>query len=610
MRIALGVIVGCTLIGCAGTGSEPVGDAGGPGSNVPPVAGTLSISTPTTDLLLAPDPAAAGQLAATAAFTAMVTASDGTMTDVTAQTRFIAGNYGQFTGNQLRMTVAAKIQVIATYSDRSATAEITTRAVLVRVDPSVPASLAGNVASLFADAMHDNAQIAPQIIYPSASAIMPRNIGSFEIHWTDGSGNNLFEASLHTDLTDVRVYLAGGNGLATAGPMASYAVFTPDEWAGALSVETTVNYQVRGIDTNAENPAIGGAQPTALQLSNEPLDGILYYWATESSSTATGIFRYDMATPKLAVAPFLTTDQTGGRCVACHVLSRDGTKMAVTYQDTGATAPGAATFVNTTTRVPATSAAQWNFGTFSKDDTQFLAVEDGVLVVRDANTQQLITTMTTTPAKTAVTQPDLSPDGTVLVYVRPGLAGSDFDFKLGQIWIRSYDAATHSFGAETQLVNDGSNNFFPSWSPDGQWIAFNRTDAADHSYDDNNTSAWVVKADGSAPPIALAAANQARGLTNSAVRWAPFATTLGSPGQQTFWLTMSSKRDFGARMSNAGLAQRGAGGKLAQLWMTPFFPALAAKGSDPSLPAFRLPYPDLKTSVQTAQWTEPQGTID
>jgi len=227
--------------------------------------------------------------------------------------------------------------------------------------------------------------------------------------------------------------------------------------------------------------------------------------------------------------------------------------------------------------------------------------------VRDAATQQVQATMTTTPANIWVAQPDLSPDGTQLVYVRhyaPVSPRNEIDFSHGSIYVRSYDPGTRSFGPERVLVSDTNNNFYPSWSPDGTWIAFNRSDGNFPSFDDNTSAVWVVKADGSQPPIQLASANQGTLLTNSGVRWAPFAQTLAGTREPMFWLTMSSKRNFGVRWSNDGRPQRGTTGKRAQQWMTPFFPARAALGRDPSAPAFRLPFQNLDTSNLTAQWTE------
>ena len=51
-----------------------------------------------------------------------------------------------------------------------------------------------------------------------------------------------------------------------------------------------------------------------------------------ASGAPEGIYRHDMDRPGEPAEQFYTTTQTpGGRCVACHVLSRDGGTMAITY---------------------------------------------------------------------------------------------------------------------------------------------------------------------------------------------------------------------------------------------------------------------------------------
>jgi hypothetical protein len=619
MRIAIGMLAGWAWAACSGavdrsTSSDAGGsvdpgsrdasapieggtgadrDAGGSDASAPitgVISGVLSIDPPAPELVIA------NGIAATAQFTAMLTTGDGAARDVTAETSFIVdGSFGVFTGNALTVSLAGQATVFAAFAGLSARAEVTARARSVRVDPSLPST----TPALFAGP--DDASRAPQIVYPPAGTAMPRNLGDFELHWIDRHASTVFELSLRTELTDVRIYVPGGNGLPAQGPMASWSAFQPAEWLAPVGPATAVTYQVRGVDAAAPG-SVGATPPVTVQLSSDAMEGGLYYWATISTTNVSGIFRHDMSRPGQPAEEFLTTNQTGGRCVACHVVSRDGAKLAVTYED--ADLPGPATLIDVPTRALAPEVARWNFGTFTPDDTQLLAVEQGTLVVRDTATQAVLATMPTAPAQTWVTQPELSADGTQLVYVRPGLRGTDFEFKLGEIYVRSYDRATRTFGPERLLIGDGQNNFSPSWSPDGAWIAFNKTAATDTSYDDNLSSTWVVRADGAAPPIALALANQASGLTNSAVRWAPFAQTLGTTGEPMFWLTMSSKRDFGVRLRNTGLPQRGATGKRAQLWMTPVFPARAQAGQDPSLPAFRLPFQNLESSNQTAQWTE------
>lgn len=163
--------------------------------------------------------------------------------------------------------------------------------------------------------------------------------------------------------------------------------------------------------------------------------------------------------------------------------------------------------------------------------------------------------------------------------------------------MRTFDPVTHAFGNETPLVNDSNLNFYPSWSPDGQWILFNQTAPATGltSYNNGNASLFVVKSDGSAPPVALTTANNALGLTNSWGRWAPFQQTVGANADPIYWITVSSKRNFGVRLVNLARPQ---------IWMTPFFPDRATAATDPSVEAFRLPFQNIESSNHIAQWTE------
>jgi len=487
MRIVLGVIAGCALVACARGAGDGHGSDGGGDSDAPnPVTATLSIAPAASALVIL------NGVPQHATYTATLTWTDGTTRDVTADTQFgIDGNFGTFAANVLTINAAARTQVMGLYHDKTASADVTASALTVRIDPSLPPT----IVDLFGGPADPSPRL--QINYPPAGTVMPRNIDDFEVHWTDGNLNDAFEVSLTTDLHEVRLYVPGGNGLSTAGPMASWGAFQETEWVSSVSVAKSVVYQVRG--ANRDVPRGVSTAMQTVQLSNEKMDGGLYYWASTSVSGATGIFRYDMHDPAwplvrpTAAEPFLTTTETNGRCVACHVLSRDGSKVAVTYEDTSTPGPG--TFIDVPsfvkTKAVPPDVASWNFGTFTPDNTQFLSVEHGILVVRDVATQAVLATMTTTPPSAWVTQPDLSPDGKQLVYVRPALSGTDLDFKAGQIYVRSYVEATHTFGTEVQLLSDGTNNFFPSWSPDGNWIAFNKSNAGELAYDDNTTSVWV-----------------------------------------------------------------------------------------------------------------------
>ena len=545
---------------------------------------TLSIGPPTSTLTIT------NGVPATEDFTATLTYPDGSTKDITDQVTFsIDSGFGHFTAQTLSMQTAGKATVLGAWSSKSATAQVIANVKDIRVDPALPP----NTPDLFANGTEDPTT-APNVVYPPANVVMPRNLGDFEVHWTDTTAHDIFEISLTTEFADVRAYVPGGNGDAAAGPNPGWMSFLSAEWLAAVGYEPTVTFRVRAIQSS--NPGtIGAGQPQLVKLTNEDMLGGMYYWAaTSSTGGAYGIFRHDMSEPGVPAEQYMT-NVMAGKCVACHVLSRDGKEMAITYDGGN----GTASMVDVASSARQDLSNRWNFGTFTPDGTQFLANYDGTLTVRRYSDQTVLATM---PSAGRVSHPDLSADGTKLVYVREGVAGSDWSFGSGDIYTRTYDQATMTFGPETLLVSNGANNYYPSWSPDGKWVLFNKGDNYENvalnqhmSYNNPNASVWVIPGDGSGPALELTALDQATGQTNSWARWAPFNQTLGANNQNLYWVTVSSKRNFGVRLVNQ---------QRPQIWMSPFFPDQAAMSVDPSGSPFRLPFQDITSDNHIAQWTE------
>jgi hypothetical protein len=126
-------------------------------------------------------------------------------------------------------------------------------------------------------------------------------------------------------------------------------------------------------------------------------------------------------------------------------------------------------------------------------------------------------------------------------------------------------------------------------------VLFNRSADNGDAYNSASAELWVVKADGSQPPVRLSLASLGPGLTNSWARWAPFEGSWGPDAEPIYWLTFSSKRDFGVRLV-------GAGGRL--VCFTGCGPPGGGGGAAPTAPSFRLPFQDLDNSNHIAQWTE------
>ena len=531
----------------------------------------------------------------TQSYTVMATNSDGTTSDVTATAVLtVDSNFASVTGATLTSTGTAVgvTTVTASVGTQSSTAQLTVTAHNHRVDTGAVA----NAADLFGPTatLDPSSTRAPTIAYPAPDVIMPINIGEFEVDWKTTSLDDTFEVEVASTYATLDVFEA-----ATPGWME----FTPAEWALVSSQATGVTIDVRSALSTAPG-TIAQAMSQTVTLSDQPIAGGLYYWAAKSSDGANpaGIYRHDVATPGDAPEAYYTMAQTtdttypNGRCVACHALSRDGTKMVVTYDGGG----GASQLLDVATQTTlATSPGNWDFATYSAMG-DYLATSShlGVLTLRDGSTGAIVPTATSTiPTPTGVlaTHPDFSPNGDALTYVTytGGTGYADYKFIGGSIVTQSFDDATQTFGTPTTiLASTGDNNYYPSYSPDGQWIIFNRDLGNANSYNNPAAEVWVMPAAGGTP-IQLISADITTGITDSWARWAPFQQTVG--GEPMYWITFSSTRDFGVRLPTGGKPQ---------IWMSAFFPDRAMAGTDPSGPAFRLPFQNITSDNHIAQWTD------
>jgi hypothetical protein len=199
----------------------------------------------------------------------------------------------------------------------------------------------------------------------------------------------------------------------------------------------------------------------------------------------------------------------------------------------------------------------------------------------------------------------------------------------------------------TILKSNGENNYYPSYSPDGQFIVFDRAPASqavstidgclnvgtpqescpNDSF--SNPAARLMLLGtvntSSGKPIDLQNANGSpvaapQPLSNSWPRWSPFVQTYRSG--RLLWVAFSSTRDYGVLVRNhrAGMYQcyppdsfMQPGGahhstfdplcQQPKLWMAAINLS-ETNGVDPSYPAFFLPFQDISTHNHTPQWTQ------
>jgi hypothetical protein len=202
-----------------------------------------------------------------------------------------------------------------------------------------------------------------------------------------------------------------------------------------------------------------------------------------------------------------------------------------------------------------------------------------------------------------------------------------------------------TFGTPTPLITSmGENNYYPAFTPDGQFVVFNRvplTGAANMAGNCVNTMTssgtcpndafsnpaarvFIVPV-GGGTPIDLANLNGSGPLENSWPRFAP--NVQHYKGDTIAWVTFASTRDYGDVVRNSSMVngmpqhlcyppespENGSMNKdviedpsclQPQLWMAAIDLTKAANGVDSSYPAFWLPFQDPKSHNHIAQWVQ------
>jgi len=592
MRTVL--VLALTVVGCgpgqSGGGNHP--DGGGGGATLT----SIDVAPPSASLTTT-----GGGAAATQQFTATGHFSDGHTEDISTQVAWSVSDpgigsvtSGAFTGAATRGGVA---KVIAGQGAVSGTADLTVKYVAARVSGDDGSTAPAGSAGLFNGT--DDPTLAPPLAYPLDGALVPHNLGLLEVQWKKPAGAaDLFEVSFSAPTLDYRVYTNAPN--ANGGRLS----LTPDEWTSIADTigSGSVAVKVRGVVTAAPGK-VGSSAVVNLSIGAASVAGGIYYWSPTGAGANATIMRHSFGDTSGTATAFYAPN-SGTRCVGCHVITRDGSKMAVTYDGGN----GAAAIVGVPLLgnvLPESAGLKWNFAAYSPDGNRMVATSQGTLKIYDTSggpnngmVQQVLADGT--PGHYA-SHPDWSSDGSMIVYVDVGApnGNSEWSFSKGSLVVVK-DVGMGMFGAPQKIVTSaGEDNYYPSFSPDNKWILFNRGQV--NAYNDATAEAYVVSVDGTIGPIALGNANSTSpNQTNSWPRWNPFM--VHEPTGDLMYFTFSSTRDYGIEIlqPNPPTQQNPL---QPQIWMAAFDPAKAAQNQDPSSTAFWMPFQDVKSHNHIAQWT-------
>ncbi|MCB9666441.1 MAG: PD40 domain-containing protein [Alphaproteobacteria bacterium] len=513
------------------------GDTDPPVDTDPPPTFTVTVDPPRLELETGPDGAAP------ATFTASVLWSDGT-TVAPGPTTWSVSNAvvgtvdtaGVFTAS---VDIGGTTDVIATIEGVEGRAVVVSRWVEVLDDPGVDATWFDVPSTPLA---------SPAWTYPEDGTVLPRNVASVKFQWTTPPAK-AYKLVFSTDVINLTVYTTE---LSWTALTEDWERITRSNAGSEVKVELYV----------ATESGVFEAVPLTLGVDSFDAAGSVVYWSTSVS----GMMEIPFGQP----ARSFFTSAEAGSCVGCHVISSRGI-MAYNRGGSGGTL-GMYDVSSETETYTGTQAAQdgrrTHYSTFSPDGAHLLTAFQGTLTLLDGETSAVVDTVLTA---STVTQPDWSPAGDQVVFVRSTPCNSDIYLcKAGTNTLERMTWDGQAFGTPEVIhtAPAGELAYYPTHSPDGKWLVFNRSTG--DSYDDPDASLWVIPADGSRAAVALGRANATGDLYNSWPRFAPSGTE-----GQVFWVAFASRRGYDSR-------------GLPQIWVSAFDRAAADAGEDPSRPAFWL----------------------
>ena len=431
----------------------------------------------------------------------------------------------------------------------------------------------------------------PTMVYPSDQTRFPRNIYRTLFQWRT-SGYSQFRLTFTGGGSTVIVYTDGVNPLCAAKtPAAGCWEAGEQAWSyiAGSNAGSTVTWTVDGLDNSTGPPTIRRSSVVTIGFSKQDVVGAVFYWST----TSAGIRRANIAdaAPEdyITGAPgtLYANPADKVKCVACHVVSRDGKYMAAPVS---AMSGGSLWIMEVTKTAPPNplvkSVANTNghgFATISPDDATVVAAWGGKMWTVDRASGAFGANIALTPFS-AGTQPDWSPDNKQLAFA----TGSGDAPGMASIALLPYN--NPGWGTpQTLVAAAGKANLFPMFSPDGKWIAYSRGKGG---HGDLTAQLYVVGGSVGALPVEMVNANRVvsnilgDGQTeNTQPTWAP-------PGD-LYWVAFNSQREYGV-VSPKGTQQ---------IWVAAVDPSKLGGAIDPSYPAFRLQFQGLNENNHRAFWT-------
>ncbi len=469
--------------------------------------------------------------------------------------------------------------------------------------------------------------------YPLEGSLHPNNLPHIAFHWRKQvRESSLFRVNATVGSNSYHFYFECSD------PACAETVPQP-EWL-FLGLEYPGQTVQLTVEERAPDGTLYVSAPRSIIFSPEPVTGALYYWAAAGWRIKRANFGAAQAVDY--IVPNSPTNEF--RCAACHAVSRDGSTIAFAVSDldgestaaiqTAPTTDPASPYVRPTPgATPFTNPDLTHNGSVTTGPIDQLghnvalnrngtiAAVNGIDVedpnnwppwfeLRDARTGASLLKIdlgqAPFPAGSMPILPEFSPDSTKIVATLTNEAGGcawTYATCRGGLVIFDVDPAGRSIGALQTLTNPppGEYHYYPTWSPDGQFVAFMSGvgDASRKNDVIDDGVMWLVRANAGEQACPgpncwrLDRAMHVPPAEQPHTTWPKFAPFAQGENDNLFFLSFTSRMLFGVLPS---------GGK-SQIWMAGIDVNNLGTG-DPSYAPLWLPYQEFQDGSLEPYWAE------
>lgn len=419
---------------------------------------------------------------------------------------------------------------------------------------------------LFGDPTTGAQSGGPCLTEPEVGTLYPNNWLRPRFSWVAGAGQNLFE-----------IRLTAAN---QASPLVVYTSATTWTMPAAIwiglaehTVDQPITISIRGATLTgqalSQPPALGSKG--TIQVASAKATGAIVYWTT---SGGTGLRGFTIG--EETVHDIVRPADASTVCVGCHSSTPDGSYVGFSSSQVAtngdpATLQMLSSDGNKTTPPFITASAttlmarqQQQAPTFSKQHWvagDHAAVSMFPITATTTTYEMIWTDLEATSTDQGVgwgvigrTGDTNSAAGATFAHTTDKLLYTSAPTVSSGVTTTQGDLATVPYnnragGTVTKVPGASSasfNEYYPTFSPDDELIAFNRVVQDSSSYNNPNAEVYVIPSAGNGP-VRLAAndppacsGKTSPGVTNSWPKWSPGTSKVGS--KQYYWLTFSSTR--------------------------------------------------------------------